>query len=81
MKTIDVKSLIIGILGTVLVFVLMGHTSVKKSYEVECVYSPKFNSEIGIACSGFPFLSRDSFDLRILGTLYVKKWVSAGQRK
>ena len=41
MKSIDVKSLLIGILGTALVFVLMGQAIVdQKEYEVSCVMDP-----------------------------------------
>ena len=34
MKSIDFKSLLIGILGTALVMVLMGQSSVQKQYDV-----------------------------------------------
>ena len=37
MKSIDIKSLLIGILGTVLVMVLMSQTTHKKRYDVECI--------------------------------------------
>ena len=37
MKSIDIKSLLIGILGTALVMVLMGQSSIRKQYDVECV--------------------------------------------
>ena len=37
MKTIDFKSLLIGIHGTALVMVLMGQSIVQKQYDVECV--------------------------------------------
>ena len=38
MKSIDLKSLIIGILGTALVFVLMGQSSFQREpYQVQCV--------------------------------------------
>ena len=37
MKSIDIKSLLIGILGTALVMVLMGQSSLKKQYDVECI--------------------------------------------
>ena len=37
MKSIDFKSLLIGILGTTLVMVLMGQTTHKKRYNVECI--------------------------------------------
>ena len=37
MKLIDIKSLLIGILGTALVMVLMGQSSMQKQYDVECV--------------------------------------------
>ena len=37
MKSIDIKSLLIGILGTALVMVLMGQTSLQNRYDVECV--------------------------------------------
>ena len=40
MKSIDFKSLLIGILGTALVLVLMGQTNLKEHYEVECVFIP-----------------------------------------
>ena len=36
MKSIDIKSLLIGILGTALVMVLMGQSSMQKKYDVEC---------------------------------------------
>ena len=39
MKSIDIKSLLIGILGTALVMVLMGQSSMQKQYDVECVSS------------------------------------------
>ena len=35
MKSIDIKSLLIGILGTALVIVLMGQATHKKRYDVE----------------------------------------------
>ena len=37
MKSIDFKSLLIGILGTALVMVLMGQATHKKRYDVECI--------------------------------------------
>ena len=37
MKSIDFKSLLIGVLGTALVMVLMGQTTHKKTYDVECI--------------------------------------------
>ena len=37
MKSIDIKSLLIAILGTTLVMVLMGQTTHKKRYDVECI--------------------------------------------
>ena len=37
MKSIDIKSLLIGILGTTLVMVLMGQATHKKRYDVECI--------------------------------------------
>ena len=37
MKSIDFKSLLIGILGTALVMVLMGQSSMNDRYDVECV--------------------------------------------
>ncbi len=37
MKSIDLKSLLIGFLGTALVMVLMGQTTHKKRYDVECI--------------------------------------------
>ena len=37
MKSIDFKSLLIGILGTTLVIVLMGQTTHKKRYDLECI--------------------------------------------
>ena len=37
MKSIDIKSLLIGILGTALVMMLMGQSNVEKQYDVECV--------------------------------------------
>ena len=37
MKLIDLKSLLIGIIGTALVMVLMGHAIHKKRYDVECI--------------------------------------------
>ena len=36
MKSIDIKSLLIGILGTALVMVLMGVTHNKNKYQVSC---------------------------------------------
>ena len=38
MKSIDIKSLLIGILGTALVMVLMGQSSMNNRYDVECVF-------------------------------------------
>ena len=40
MKSIDFKSLLIGILGTALVMVLMGQSSLQEQYDVECVTMP-----------------------------------------
>ena len=40
MKLIDIKSLLIGILGTALVMVLMGLSSMQKQYDVECITLP-----------------------------------------
>ena len=40
MKSIDIKSLLIGILGTALVMVLMGLSSMQKQYDVECITLP-----------------------------------------
>ena len=37
MKSIDFKSLLIGILATALVMVLMGQSKIEKQYDVECV--------------------------------------------
>ena len=37
MKSIDIKSLLIGILGTALVMVLMGQSSMQKQYDIEDV--------------------------------------------
>ncbi len=37
MKSIDLKSLLIGILGTALVMVLMGQSRMQKQYDIECV--------------------------------------------
>ena len=37
MKSIDNKSLLIGILRTALVMVLMGQTTHKKRFDVECI--------------------------------------------
>ena len=37
MKSIDFKSLLIGILGTALVMMLMGQATHKKRYNVECI--------------------------------------------
>ena len=39
MKSIEVKSLIIGILGSALVMVLVGQTNLKNSYQIVCVQS------------------------------------------
>ena len=36
MKLIDIKSLLIGILGTALAMVLMGHSSSQPHYDIEC---------------------------------------------
>ena len=36
MKSIDIKSLLIGILGTALVMVLMGATHKKANYQIVC---------------------------------------------
>ena len=40
MKSIDFKSLLIGILGTALVMVLMGQSRLERHYDVECVTLP-----------------------------------------
>ena len=37
MKSIDIKSLLIGILGTALVMALMGVTHKKGSYQIACL--------------------------------------------
>ena len=37
MKSIEIKSLLISILGTALVMVLMRQTTHKKRYDVECI--------------------------------------------
>ena len=37
MKSIDFKSLLIGILGTALVMVLMGQSNLKEQYDIECI--------------------------------------------
>ena len=37
MKSIDFKSLLIGVLGTAMLMVLMGQTTHKKRYDVECI--------------------------------------------
>ena len=44
MKSIDIKSLLIGILGTALVMVLMGQSSMQKQYDIECVAEQKRNT-------------------------------------
>ena len=44
MKSIDFKSLLIGILGTALVMVLMGQSSMQKQYDIECVINEKRNT-------------------------------------
>ena len=35
MKSLDLKSLLIGILGTAMVMVLMGQSSLKRDYDIE----------------------------------------------
>tara|TARA_B100001250_G_C19099687_1_gene486401 strand:- start:142 stop:372 length:231 start_codon:yes stop_codon:yes gene_type:complete len=42
MKSIDIKSQLIGILGTALVVVLMGVTHSKGSYQIACEHSRCF---------------------------------------
>ncbi len=50
MKSIDIKSLLIGILGTALVMVLMGVTHKKGSYQIACMGSGCYllNTNTGI---------------------------------
>ena len=50
MKSIDIKSLLIGILGTALVMVLMGVTHKKGSYQIACMGSGFYllNTNTGI---------------------------------
>ena len=52
MKSIDFKSLLIGILGTALVMVLMGQSSFKSRFDVECVLNENSQFEY-IYCHKF----------------------------
>ena len=54
MKSIDFKSLLIGILGTALVMVLMGQSKIEKQYDVECVafIDPKVRYQDGRSVEG-----------------------------
>ena len=72
MKSIDIKSLLIGILGTALVMVLMGQSSVRNQYDVECVYVPKIGeiSKKLVACRRFDLLNPEYFTSRLKGTLF-----------
>ena len=45
MKSIDIKSLLIGILGTALVMVLMGQSSVRNQYDIECFLDYAYGAE------------------------------------
>ena len=53
MKLIEIKSLLIGILGTALVMVLMGQSSMQKQYDVECITLPTKGDTI--QCKRFIF--------------------------
>ena len=53
MKSIDVKSLLIGILGTALVMVLMGQSSMRKQYDVECLHLESSHETLNIVCHKF----------------------------
>ena len=55
MKSIDFKSLLIGILGTALVMVLMGQSKLEKKYDIECVsfYKPEIHEIPYVTCRRF----------------------------
>ena len=53
MKSIDFKSLLIGILGTALVMVLMGQSTWSGRYDVECVYRPRDGINDYVLCREF----------------------------
>ena len=53
MKLIDIKSLLIGILGTALVMVLMGQSTWSGKYDVECVYKPNDGIRDYVICREF----------------------------
>ena len=54
MKSIDMKSLIIGILGTVLVFMLMGQTKTTR-LDIECVVLNQSDGPM-VSCRRFDLL-------------------------
>ena len=71
MKSIDIKSLLIGILGTALVMVLMGQSSMQKQYDVECVIEQKINT--WVVCKRFNLNGENWHDGRISGNSLVMK--------
>jgi len=58
MKSIDIKSLLIGILGTALVMVLMGHSSSQPHYDIECTT----DSRDRLLCKRFNLNSDEPFN-------------------
>ena len=74
MKSIDFKSLLIGILGTALVMVLMGQTTHKKRYNVECI---TMSGKAGlIKCRRFQLDSHFGIHkiitYQLIGTIWIK---------
>ena len=45
MKLIDIKSMFIGILETILVMVLLGQSNFKEQYDIECVIAKVLGTE------------------------------------
>ena len=80
MKSIDDKSLLIGILGTALVMVLMGQSSFEKQYQIECVpdyqlkpyVNRKWNADIvNVYCRKFDLTQPiNKFSHKKVGTFF-----------
>ena len=74
MKSIDIKSLLIAILGTTLVMVLMGQTTHKKRYDVVCI-SMSGNADL-IKCRRFQL---DSHKWDSIGNHVSTDWYNFDQ--
>ena len=76
MKSIDVKSLIIGMLGTALVFVLMGRSELQKKYDIECVVEPFEIGDGRVFCKRFDLSDSDPFNRPIIPDIDGGIWQS-----